>query len=102
MSTLVFRVVVVLLSEDSICHFACFHCSLKRAFGEIIYPYSSWIKDATNTLLSPFIDDYQMLGARLICNPGESQAEQARHSSFHFYKITNIMSPLFTKSLDQA
>ena len=23
------------------------------------------------------MDDYQMLGARLICNPGESQAEQA-------------------------
>ena len=43
-----------------------------------------------------------MLGARLICSLGESQAEQARHSSFHFYNIKNIMGPLFTKSPDQA
>ena len=100
-STLVFRVVLVLLSQDSICHFTCVHCS-KGPFGEIIYPYSSWIKSATNVLLSPFMGDYQMLGARLICNPGESQAKQAKHSSSHFYKINNILSPLLTKSPDQA
>ena len=48
------------------------------------------------------MDDYQMLGARLICNPGESQAEQARQPSSHFYKMKKIISPLLTKSLDQA
>ena len=47
----------------------------KGPFDEIIYPYSSWIKNATNTLLSPFMGDYQMVGARLICNPGESLAK---------------------------
>ena len=68
----------------------------------MMYPHSSWIKNATNTLLSPFMGDYQMVGAQLICDPGESQAKQARHSSSHFYKIKNILSPLLTKSRDQA